>query len=47
MSTITAIINPVTQRIMRDPWSMFVHLRKDCLKDDFFLFNATHAFLDI
>ena len=47
MSTITAIINTVTQRIMRDPWSMFVHLDRVCLKVDFFLFNATHAFLEI
>ena len=46
MSTITAIINPVTQRVMRDP-CMFVHLRRVCLKVDFFLFNATHGFLEI
>lgn len=41
------IINPITQRALRDPYRMFVHLRRVCFKIDFFLINATHAFLEV
>ena len=41
------VINPITQRALRDPYRMFVHLRRVCFKIDFFLINATHAFLEV
>ena len=41
------VINPITQRALRDPYRMFVHLRRVCFKIDFFLINATHSFLEV